>query len=410
MLEEYYKILGLKKGAKEEEIKTAYRLLAKKHHPDLSNDPDAHNKFIEITEAYEILINKRELRGIKLTAQSRAEAERNTAFFKQRARENAKEAAKMKYENLKREHEAFQKSGMHDFFLVLNYSLHFLLALFAIFLFAFPIYLAVTYNYYFMFILWIVDAFIIWFILRQGESFYKPGTFFYNYNDLKKIFIEELGDGSLPCVYCEDKKANSFPFKIGMMKVHDIQLNFFGTMWHDARYKRSYAKLNIPRSRKAFIVHSSVSVLKIISIIGCMILLPFTSQLWRFFIGIFIGGGLSTIVLLITGTRSKSTYLLTGNILIKILLWIVILLILNDWNFYPDLQTNEFMMAAIGILLFFQDILTDIFTSTLFKSTNFTKPLIHQPNQIQKLVDDGYQSYLDIPIWSTFFPFIKWLF
>ena len=181
-------------------------------------------------------------------------------------------------------------------------------------------------------------------------------------------------------------------------------------MWHDARYKRTYIKLNIPRSRKAFIVHSTVSVLKIISIISCMALLPFTSHLWRFFIGVFIGGGLSTIVLLITGTRSKSTYLLTGNILIKILLWTIVLLILNDWNYYPDLQTNEFMMAAIGILLFFQDILTEIFTSTLFKSINFTKPLVQQPNQIQKLVNDGYQSYLDIPIWATLFPFIKWLF
>jgi len=410
MLEEYYKILGLKKGAKEEEIKTAYRLLAKKHHPDLSNDPDAHNKFIEITEAYEILIHKTELRGIKRTAQSRAEAERNLSYFRERAKETAKRAAETKYENLKKEHEAFQKSGMNDLLLLLNYILHFLLVLFTLFLFAMPVYLAITYNYFFMFILWIVGAFFVWFIIRQGESFYKPGTFFYSYNDLKKLFKEELGDGSQPCIYCEEKAANSYPYKLGMMKVHEIQLSFFGSLWHDARYKRTYKKLNIQRSRKAFRVHFAGSFLKIFSIIACMVLLPFTSHLWRFFIGILVGGGLSSILLLVTGTRSKCTYLLTGNILIKMVLWAVILLLLNDWSIYPDLQTNEFMMAAIGLLLFFQDIVTDIITRTLFKSTNFFNPLIHQPDQIQKLVGEGYQSYLDIPIWSTFFPFIKWLF
>jgi len=410
MLEEYYKILGLKKGAKEEEIKTAYRLLAKKYHPDLNDDPDAHEKFIEITEAYEILINKTELKGIKLTAQSRAEAERNYAYFKKRAREHAREAAKMRYEHLKKEHEAFQKSGMHDLFLLFNYLLHLSLVLFTVFLFAFPVYLAITYNYFFMFILWIVGGFLAWFIIKQGESFYKPGTFFYNPSDLKKLFIEEMGDGSLPCVYCEKKGANSFPFKLGMMKVHDIQLNFFGTIWHDARYKRTYKKLNIPRSHKAFSVHFTGSVLKLASIILCMILLPFTSHLWRFFIGVLIGGGLSTLLMLITGTRSKNSYLLTGNVLIKIVIWAVALLILNDWSYYPDLRTNEYMMAAIGILLFFQDIIVELITKIFFKSINFTRPLIHQPGPIQKLVDEGYQSYLDIPVWSTLFPFIKWIF
>jgi len=341
MLEEYYKILGLNKGAKPEEIKTAYRLLAKKHHPDLSDDPDAHNKFIEITEAYEILINKTELKGIKRTAQSRAEAERNLTYFRQRARETAKRAAETKYENLKKEHEAFQKSGMNDLFLLLNYILHFLLALFTLFLFAMPVYLAILYNYFFMFILWIVGAFFLWFIIRQGKDFYKPGTFFYSYNDLKQIFKEEMGDGSIPCIYCEEKEANSFPFKLGMIKVHEIQLNYFGTLLHDARYKRTYKKLNIQRSRKAFRVHLAGSFLKIFSIIGCMVFLPFTSQLWRFFIGILIGGGLVSMMLLITGTRSKCTYLFTGNILIKLVLWTGLILLLNDWSIYPDLQTND---------------------------------------------------------------------
>ena len=53
---DYYKILGLNKNATEEEIKKAYRKLARKHHPDLNpNDKEAHIKFQQINEANEVL-------------------------------------------------------------------------------------------------------------------------------------------------------------------------------------------------------------------------------------------------------------------------------------------------------------------------------------------------------------------
>lgn len=53
---DYYKILGVKKDATQDEIKKAYRKLARKHHPDLNpNDPNAIQKFQEINEANEVL-------------------------------------------------------------------------------------------------------------------------------------------------------------------------------------------------------------------------------------------------------------------------------------------------------------------------------------------------------------------
>ncbi len=53
---DYYKILGLPKTASQDEIKKAYRKLARKHHPDLNpNDKEAHKKFQQINEANEVL-------------------------------------------------------------------------------------------------------------------------------------------------------------------------------------------------------------------------------------------------------------------------------------------------------------------------------------------------------------------
>ena len=53
---DYYKVLGLKKTASEKEIKSAYRKLAKKYHPDLNpNNETYQEKFKEINEAYEVL-------------------------------------------------------------------------------------------------------------------------------------------------------------------------------------------------------------------------------------------------------------------------------------------------------------------------------------------------------------------
>jgi DnaJ-class molecular chaperone len=55
MVKDYYKILGLHHTATAEEIKTAYRKLAHIWHPDKSKSPNAHEKFIEIKEAYTVL-------------------------------------------------------------------------------------------------------------------------------------------------------------------------------------------------------------------------------------------------------------------------------------------------------------------------------------------------------------------
>jgi len=52
---DYYEILGVARGATQDDVKHAYRKLARKYHPDVSKDPDAEARFKEIGEAYAVL-------------------------------------------------------------------------------------------------------------------------------------------------------------------------------------------------------------------------------------------------------------------------------------------------------------------------------------------------------------------
>src|ERR1700686_318324 len=52
---DYYEILGVTRGADADEVKRAYRKLARKYHPDVSKEKNAEDKFKEVQEAYEVL-------------------------------------------------------------------------------------------------------------------------------------------------------------------------------------------------------------------------------------------------------------------------------------------------------------------------------------------------------------------
>jgi DnaJ-class molecular chaperone len=66
---DFYKILGVRRDASLDDIKRAFRELAKKHHPDKSKDSSAHQKFVEIQRAHEILTDPQKRKIFDQTGQ-----------------------------------------------------------------------------------------------------------------------------------------------------------------------------------------------------------------------------------------------------------------------------------------------------------------------------------------------------
>ena len=62
-MEDPYKILGVSPDASDEEVKKAYRQLAKKYHPDVNKEAGAEERFKKIQNAYDTIMNMRKNGG-----------------------------------------------------------------------------------------------------------------------------------------------------------------------------------------------------------------------------------------------------------------------------------------------------------------------------------------------------------
>lgn len=100
MFPDYYKILEIARNASKEEIKKAYRKLALEFHPDINKSSDAHEKFIEINEAYLLLYDNE--------ARVKYDVEYNDHFSKY------KKPTKWDYENFNNNESKFSDVDLND--------------------------------------------------------------------------------------------------------------------------------------------------------------------------------------------------------------------------------------------------------------------------------------------------------
>jgi len=116
-----YALLELPQNASEEDIRKAYRRLAKKYHPDVNKSQDAHVKFVLIKKAYDILIDKNSRFQYDQKHKQPTNPYQNYEEWlkKQQAKREAEE--KLKQRAFNRRKEELRKSKMYYPYMVILY-------------------------------------------------------------------------------------------------------------------------------------------------------------------------------------------------------------------------------------------------------------------------------------------------
>lgn len=408
-MKDYYQILEIPPTDSIDEIKAAYRKLAKKYHPDLNKSPKASTLFIEITEAYEVLSYRLANRQ---TNDSATKVEEEYEEFIRRVREAAHRRAQMKYQKFQREHEAFQESGLYDAVLLLKYIGLVLLPILAAGLVIFPIVTAIINDeimvFFYLFVFWIMGLFLFYYILQQGKDYFKREKFYYSFGKIWSKLMQTRENVSEICFFSHGLQANSIPFKIEMFKVKNIKLENRGPLQHYAGIDRTSHEVSIPRSRKAFIVHILVSLAKCSVLLLSIFLVPVSSFIWRFIFGLCAAWFAGSIILLFAGIKSKVGYLFSRATIIKIFFWLIPIFIISTFSFHPfNIITNDLDRMLIVILAFIDSFLEQILK--IPKHTNLYQPILKSYRILDPYFEQKYYLYLEIPLWTAIFPLLRWL-
>ena len=414
-MKDYHLILEIPSDSTEADIRKAYRRLAKKYHPDVNKSANAHEKFIEINEAYEFLMSKsQQLAGEAVSGSKPKNSDdlaREFEQFRQAARERAQQHAKMRYADFKKKHDAFQESGINDIALIFYFLVR--LALIPIFLFLFflPVYLALSNEWmsiFLLFLTWPFAGIIAWYAYDNRNQYFKPGKLYYTIARIKEIYTQVKPIGQ-KCYYCSSKQADSKAYKVELLKLKDLKVQSGGFRQHSVNYKNENAVISVPRSRKAFILHSVVTTVKIVSILSSMLFLGISSVVWRFILGMAVGGLFSSLILVITCTKSNITYLLSYGSVFRVSIWLLIISLVSHFSINPiNIQTFDYIHFAIFAIIIFDCLLMQFVNFAFGKYA--AKPIIKQHPDVEQKFKDGYKVYNDIPVLSVIYPVFKWIF
>lgn len=407
-----YAILELSENSTESEIKKAYWRLSKKYHPDVNKEPDAHDKFIAINEAYEYLMHLTPVELHSHSSEDTYEEYDNSYWeaYRQKMRERAEQKAKMRYQEFLRQEQAYKESGIADLGIMLKVALHIILFPLSIYLIISPLILEFkTYDAFITYAVfsYAVAIFSIIYLIYNRKTLFKFNELYYKPSRIYQLF-KETHASTDKCWYCNGLTANSKYYSIELLRLKDIKLKHGGFRQHQANYIDESANISIPRSQKAFCIHALVTGIKIVSIITSLLFGDFSSIVWRFIFGFGIGLLLSYAVLKLSKTRSTVSYLLTGDLLIRLAIWFGLLLVVSDISFSPfDLKTHDYIYLTVTGMILFDCLIMQI-NSLIFGNKVFS-PLIKQYPLVEQKVNTNYKLYEDIPVISFFYPLLKWI-
>ncbi|MEN8227445.1 MAG: J domain-containing protein [Bacteroidota bacterium] len=410
MLKEYYKVLGLSPGATKRQIKSAYRKLALKYHPDRNSAPEAKQKFQKITTAYNSLLDLPE----QVKKDSSAFEGREASEVLRRERERMQQQARARRAKKRKEEEYFKRPEWHDPILLMKYVLHGFTLLFATAAIVFPILLAIFLDptslagtLFFL----VVGGFLMLYMYQHKSSWFRLGKFNTTWKDvvdfMKMKPVQTTGDR---CCYCRNRMADGKSYRIELLKTRDIRISSLGALNHAAKYKNKIKRVVIPRSARAHYFHKLSSLVKIISITACLLFFPVESILWRFVAGMVTGGTLATLLLALVRVRSRISYLLTPGLLIKSLIWLLALYKISLIGPGFNIQTTGLVYIVVAGLLFFLDMVFDLVMGFFPFYRWLFRPLVRQGTVLQSLYSDGYQNNMELPVYSILFPIYRWLF
>ena len=242
---------------------------------------------------------------------------------------------------------------------------------------------------------WLLASILILFVVNHWKAYLHFDSYYYNLNDIKKLIRNGKKITDNDCYYCKGQKAISFSYQIIFFKVKNVQLRSVGGLYgRSAGINRVFKTVKIPRSRKAFVIHSFCSLIKLIAISACIILIR--KEPYSYFslpAGIVSGSFFSCLFAFIFSTKSKVTYLLSPGMIIKILIWLICI----------------YFLGELSILFLFFDPLVEVIIRHISRDRMFF-PILKQAPKIETLLKNRYQLYLEMPVWSVINPFFRWLF
>lgn len=407
---DYHKVLGLAPGAGEKQIKTAYRKLALKYHPDRNSSPEAAQKFQSITEAYNYLLDHQ---GTGLHDASSYDDRVAEAVLK-KERERMQQQARARREKKKQQDDYFKRPEWHDPILLLRYLANYILLLLGLAAIIFPVLLAIFSDPESLAgtaVIMIMGGVLLVYIYQKRRTWFRLGKFNITGKELVNFFRLQSGKPSKDkCCYCRSTMADGKPNSIELLKTLEIKIISRGALNHEARYKNRVKRVVVPRSARATYYHRLASLIKVIVLLGGLLFSPFDSILWRLMAGIACGGFISGIMLLLARVRSKVAYLFTPGLVIKLAIWIISLSLISRFGPGFNIQISGFVYLVMAGLLFFLDMVFDLLFGFFPFYHRMFRPIRRQGAILDALYKDGYQNYQEFPVISMVFPFFKWLF
>jgi len=405
----HHKVLGLSPGATTKQIKSAYRKLALKYHPDRNKSAGAARKFQELSEAYDYLLEHPKAGLNDVTGYE----EQVAGEVYRREREKMQQRARAYREKKKKQEEYFNRPEWHDPILLLKYAANSIALLFALSALVLPVLLAIFGDPQSLAgtsIFIIMGIVILVYIYQKRKHWFRLGGFNTSWKDLGGFFRLIPGLPSKDrCCYCRSAMADGKAYKIELLKTVDIEVHTYGALNHSAKYKNKVKRVVVPRSSRAAYYHRLASLVKILSILGFLIFFPVESILWRFIAGLFFGGIISSILLKLARVRSKVSYLLTPGLIVKVIIWLVSLGLISSLGPGFDIHISGYVYLVVAGLLFLLDMVFDLGVGFLPIYRKMFKPLIKQGTILDSLYQDGYQNYQELPVYSVVYPLVRWL-